>query len=539
MNDKYYAKGSGLSISIVCALFFLVGAFSFALYFLCHSYDSLCHEYLSLGGCFYRASFWTKDCFTHLVYEKGRILCLCALIGTLVAFIYILKTSLRDKDRRVVYKVPLPDRFWLDFGLLVIIAIGLWCYGNAHMQPGSDEIFSAVNFAELNPFQTLSYYPIPNNHILYNLVNGILFFWYPDKVESGRFIALLGYIATIYVMYRWLRTVIVNRYLCLAACLLLMVQLTTWGFSFEGRGYSLYLLMAWIAFVSIVNYKPGTDRGRSLKYYSIASVVGFCLLPSFLYVYLVLLLFIVFRQVQERKWDRYMLPYVMLTGLFVFLFYLPCFCFSGYDAVVHNKYVAPSAGDIGTFWKEFRQEIFYNWEVCFSATNADSKILDIILIALPLFLLFSKKNRSYGIVYLLTWSTFIIMMFTMKRVPYPRAVNGIFSISMAMMVLVILMFIEMVTKKVRADVAVASTVFFLLSCGIWIGINGYRMMDYHLYGSFVNKKYEEAIRDIALLPAGATVAFSDEDFFWYYCCRYAGYRVSRCPRADEAYYLKR
>jgi len=54
-------------------------------------------------------------------------------------------------------------------------AICLWIWGNKMAMPAYDEVFSAQNAAGIHPFQCVSYYMLPNNHLLFNLLNGLFF----------------------------------------------------------------------------------------------------------------------------------------------------------------------------------------------------------------------------------------------------------------------------------------------------------------------------------------------------------------------------
>jgi len=60
-----------------------------------------------------------------------------------------------------------------------------------------------------------------------------------------------------------------------------------------------------------------------------------------------------------------------------------------------------------------------------------------------------------------------------------------------------------------------------------------------MYGYPINYLYSVHSAVIAKIPAGSSIAFSDESFYYFYFCRKRHLKVSRCPRGDEDYYVIR
>jgi hypothetical protein len=59
-----------------------------------------------------------------------------------------------------------------------------------------------------------------------------------------------------------------------------------------------------------------------------------------------------------------------------------------------------------------------------------------------------------------------------------------------------------------------------------------------LYEYDVNAYYKDKLEWLANIPAGSTVAVSDEDFYSVYVCRKSGYKTTQCPTGNEDFYVK-
>lgn len=79
---------------------------------------------------------------------------------------------------------------------------------------------------------------------------------------------------------------------------------------------------------------------------------------------------------------------------------------------------------------------------------------------------------------------------------------------------------------------------FLIYLSLHFIVENKKRVSEYLYGynvNYMNSAITEKMRNI---PAGSSVSFSDESFYWYYVCKKEGYQVSQCPNGDEAYFIK-
>ena len=202
------------------------------------TYEQLIQFYKSLNSTFYNASIWSDKFFTATVKQQGNWWCLIALIAAIVWTVLV-----RKSKPFVLPKLSLKKNSLIIYSIIIIIGTALSYIANVHLRHGTDEIFSAYNFASLPAFQCLSYYALPNNHILFNFLNGINKFWCDDLVITGRIFSLICYVLTLCItwnfMQKWIQSILLRSF----ALLLLAVQLPVWGFSSQARGYEFLLLL--------------------------------------------------------------------------------------------------------------------------------------------------------------------------------------------------------------------------------------------------------------------------------------------------------
>jgi hypothetical protein len=241
----------------------------------------------------------------------------------------------------------------------------------------------------------------------------------------------------------------------------------------------------------------------------------------------------------RRRPLRTLITYQVLLTVFVFLFYLPAFCFSGTAAFTENKYMKLAdsglSGFIPSFFTYFRTVINY----CFSGTNS---VVNIILFLLPLelFVTPKKEHRTMALCYLILWGVFIAMSICMERVTFYRVIIMQMSLTMAFVVYTCYILISGVVTKFNMPrvgiIVFAIPVLFL--CGHLMK-HDKNDVALNLYFNNVNELYSKHIADINTIPKGSSVAFSDESFYYYYYCRELGYKVSKCPNGTEDYYVSR
>jgi hypothetical protein len=521
-----------LAVVIICCCFYLLSG-----------HDRLAQWYLHLNNCFYLSSSWPTTFFTRGIKSDGNMYCVIAIVISLPGGWYLVrKWKNPHLANAATFSIDLYDASFIT-GILTF-AIIAWMKGNAQTLPAYDEVFSADNAASLPPFQCLSYYMLPNNHLLYNLLNDLFFHVAADKVHTGRIISLVAYCLLSGYLFYWLKGLFSNRWLSAVSTLALMLQFQTWGFSFQARGYELYLLCEWASIISLINYLV-KDNKSLLHVYTICCIAGYACLPSFLYLHVAQLIFVALYQLVYRKAGIAIWKYQLIIFAGAFLFYLPALCFSGLEAITANKYVAPvhdfKLKPYHAFWDWMWNYLNPYFKHIFSDLYWQNHSFNTFFLCLPLVLLLNRKNKAnvlFGLFYLIMWLVFIALSVEMKRVPFERNLIGHYSIALAGIILVIHWFTGMrfPEKKIIARWVLFPACCLLLA--VHFKYTDKDLLKDTLYEYDVNGTYTTLDSTVQIIGKGSTAAFSDESFYMRYMCRKNDCISSRCPTGTEDWYIK-
>lgn len=501
-------------------------------------HDALSKWYFHLNACFYHSSNWSTDFFTPGIKSDGNTYCIIAIPISLIAVYYIIRSFKRSKSMATV-------RFdWIDtLPLIVCIAaaISLWVKGNAQAMPAYDEIFSAQNSAGIHPFQTVSFYMLPNNHIFFNFLNNVLFHSFADKVATGRIISLLAYVGVTVSLFLFLNTIIRNRWITGIAVIAIISQFLTWAFSFQSRGYELYLLAEWASVISLFMYTTGRD-GKWLKVNFVSCVAGYFCMPSFLYFHVGEVLFMVTWCLAQKQTMREYWKYQVAIVFATYILYLPTLCFSGLDALAHNNYVAPMKATFGSFVNWVFPQLNDNYvSHIFSNIQAGKLPLNLVMVLAPVLLIFVKKNkpfRAFGAFYCSLVLTFVLLVLIMKRLPFERNLIGHYSVALAGLLLLSIQLANSVFKRFPQTVALSFTFIVPLLLAIHFFRTNDDLLRETPYEYDVNKLYTEKVRSIEMIPPSASVYASEEEFCSGYICLKKGCKLNKCPDGTEDYYIK-
>ncbi len=535
LNTKLIERGLWLCI-IPCFLAIIY----FCIVYLVSTYSRLSNWYLGLCESFYRKEFWTTQFFTPHTKSIGNIYCSIA-ISIAISGVWC---SWRRLSRIKNLKVPITDltlntKSLIMPCLLLLLATIASLWGKSLVAPSNDEVFSAVYCAGVHPFITLSYYMLPNNHILFNLLNNLLFHSFTDKVASGRVISLFAYWLTLLLAFQWLRQYFMPGWLAFLAALALALQFPLWGFSFQARGYELQAMAAWWALISLYKFISSGAR-KWLSFMCFACVWGYACVPTFLYFHAAIVAFAFLYTLKHKTDGLLLLKYQLYLIIAVFLFYLPCLCFSGSGAITGNTYVV-SGKTLSQLLSETIPTAQNFLLYCFSLFVPEHYRIETVLFLLPLSLLFNRKFliRCLGLFYMLMWLACIFLAVIMKSFPLDRTLPGQFSITLALCIYSIYILLNAFAAKFRVHLLaklVLPCIILLLSVNFLLKNREYSV---HYMCHFPVNDFYSVIMKLGILeiPKGSTVSYSYETFFWYYLCLKNGCQVKRVFTGKEDYYV--
>jgi hypothetical protein len=509
-----------------------------ALAYLLTPYAALRDWYLGRTPNLYRAATWSRDFFTPAVKAQGNWFCLGGLALLAVGLVWWALPRLRPAflrkaplaDYSLDPKPPLVARAdWPYLGGLLVVAAGLWGLGAAQLPPAYDEVFSAVYSAGSGSvFVAWSYYMLPNNHLLFNVLNGGLFGWLGQPtvlLTTGRVLSGLAYVATVGVIYRTLRGLTGYRILAAGLALLAALQYAIWGFGCQARGYALYALMHWLAVASLLGYWQRPTAGRRWGN-AVAVAVGYATVPTFLFYHVAQLLAVATVQLRRRQPDgQFWWAQANALGA-SYWFYLPALCFSGLKALSDNQYVRPHQGPLAEFVVKYWPKFLNYTTYCFGYGGPDYG-LSYVLVLLPLVLLVwprpaaaASQNWPWRLALLYAFWLLALVAGTLKLhlLLFPRNALALFSMALVLGVLAP----GLLLRRWRRWAGTA----VMLALGIGLGARFVRHNPVQdpsgLYNSKVLRDYQLGLKRIATLPPSGTRAFSEESFYPYFLSLQAG-----------------
>ena len=197
-----------------------------------------------------------------------------------------------------------------------------------------DEAWSFVHFSGVGFVQTAVYYPLPNNHIFYNLVSRLFgFLPLPAEVSTRLPSFFASFIAT------WYFFKLAHRYfsstLALFVTILFAAACPVILYSVEGRGYGFLICCTVLLFYAADHFTgPQKDRKYRLLYIS-AMIVGLYTMPAFLFTVFATSGITGGYDLVQKRW-RSLWIFLLdnaIAGLAVFLLYAPVVYFSGLAAL--------------------------------------------------------------------------------------------------------------------------------------------------------------------------------------------------------------
>jgi len=521
-------------------LLFLAAYIFGTICYLISDYIALKAWYLHLFPCIYRHSYWTEQFFTPEVLRLGKIYAALGLLISLVLSTWLFRMVFKHKSFGSV-SIQLNRSDSIPLFILYGLAISCWIYGFLVSYPAYDEVFSAINCAGIHPFQTVSYYMLPNNHVFFNLLNGTIFHWVDNKVVSGRVISGIAMLALIPVLYFWLLKQTKSRYYATLFGGLMLLQFPVWAFSFQARGYAIYLFCAWVAILSLQKYLE-SRRGVFLVIHGLVTVIGFWIMPAYLFWEIAILLYALIYMICFRKLEWKLIITHVIAACFVYLAYLPILLFSGKAAVTDNRYV--KAGKILAFkeyWPGFKNTFRCSIQYCFSGNIDGHNWSYLILFFLPVLLYFLiRKTGSASFVgfYIITWLVLTAMILNTQVYPFMRNLIAHDSITLGVLLISIYTFANQILgeryKLVRAGL------FSVAVLGMAYHFTVFNRGHIHdsIYSYEADVRYKSLQSAVLSLPAGARVGLSDEGFYWQFLCERRGIPASMCMGVDANYYIK-
>lgn len=244
-------------------------------------------------------------------------------------------------------KVPYPALCLL--ALLLLTAERLWFLTERGIH--LDEAYTFIEFTYEGIWRSMSYYPVPNNHVFLTVITAVFYKFTGSPFWSLRLPALLiGLAATVYIFLRVFRYT--TFWVAFTGVGLFCLSYHALFYSLHARGYFLLTAFSAMAAFSVFDFLETRQR-RSLLPFVLATCLGFYTVPVFLYPFLSIAFFggITLLVRRQTKALAELAATSVLAGLLTVLLYLPVFWVSGLNAVIGNEFVVPAS--FGAYFRNF------------------------------------------------------------------------------------------------------------------------------------------------------------------------------------------
>lgn len=209
-----------------------------------------------------------------------------------------------------------------------------YCYLLFQTPSQYDELFSYRYFSSKGIWASLSYYPVPNNHVLYNMCSSISL-WLPFSDEKlMRLPSILASLLTTFYFFKVCLTSL-NKTTSLIIITLLIGSYPFTLFSISARGYAFVNLFCVLLLYASIQI--ATDKSTTKHWYLffISIFLGLLSMPSFVYVLFPILMYLFFVLVFKKN---NLLKFMLFTTsaiLLTIIFYLPIYYFNNPDNLLN------------------------------------------------------------------------------------------------------------------------------------------------------------------------------------------------------------
>lgn len=298
-----------------------------------------------------------------------------------------------------------------DLKYLLIIPLSASVYFAFTLPVSYDEAWTYLNFTSKGILLSISYYPAPNNHILHSiLTNFTSLFRFFSPLFCMRISAVIVNFLFLAVSFSFFKKYYNEKFALKVSGICSVLFLTIY-YSYMSRGYGLVCLFFVTALYASFNITEKGNKNIDWLWFSLSSVLGFYTMPSFLYPFFTLNVFILLCNNAVLKKQ---IISTCLTLIIVALLYLPVIIVNGISALINNPYVKPLP----------RKEVIQQLPLFLNNAIADitgiNSIVILLLICLSVGFIFYKKEKK-SILFILVFLIAPVIVLTLHSViPFSR-----------------------------------------------------------------------------------------------------------------------
>jgi len=327
----------------------LILALSF-FYFLHTNYNALCTRLLTSINKLNRAEEFKQKYFTKKLFYSIRILSGVLLLMGVVAALFLKNRSYAAFNYLInsilYFLINVRSFFSNSFKgnkyliIYAIILLVITCF-NIFQQPIMyDEATTGIDYIRSGVIPSAIYYNAPNNHIFYNVLSSIIYKIPLDLKIESRIVDLLIIFSCFIILFRLLERYY-GKNIALISTTLFCYCFPIMLYAFQARGYLMLTFFALIQIYSALKIISNATQNSRFYWmtFSLSSILGFYTMPSFLYPYVAINIFLLFCGGNSVGQIKTLIINNIIIGIIVLLLYTPVFVVNGVQAVTNNQYV--------------------------------------------------------------------------------------------------------------------------------------------------------------------------------------------------------
>ncbi len=391
-----------------------------------------------------------------------------------------------------IKKNPTKFLYFLGFFLLIFVVLG---YYAVYFPALEDEVFAYTQLVSRGFFINIVYYPGPNHHVFFDLIAYFLSFFeyfFIEKYYILRFISVIcgGILGVKLLNYCYNSPPLwgearggVQKYVpILLFFFIFFAQSPLFLMLFLGRGYALQILFGVILIENFVKQQAKARwYDKNIVFWA---VLGFYTIPTFLYVWVSLMVY--FQLLEGLKPSKSFYKIIFLNfwvAFWVFLLYSPIFLVSGIGSVFANDWVKSLS--FGQFFSGYFEYFYKVFDYLFPIFP---EFFGILLGILGIFLIFFVEKKR-KILYLSLIFTPFVLIFFQKILPPERIFTYFY-------VVFLVVFLEFLNKPIRFLKPYRFEYFFLaFFIFFYFGKNHIKIhfedSKYHIFAKEFVKKYNQ------------------------------------------------
>lgn len=351
-----------------------------------------------------------------------------------------------------------------------------------YMPVSYDEAWTYLQFTSKSPLSSLCYYPAPNNHVLHSLITNVTRYTpFLSTLLCLRISSILFSFFSWLICFSFLKKYYSENISLVITGFASMLFMSVY-YSYMSRGYGLVLFFFIIGLYAAFNIISKDNRAKDWIVFAVTNVLGFFTMPSYLYAFLSLNIFILLNNKFQLR-DQFV--YNLCTLIFVLVLYTPIIIVNGVGALTSNTFVVPIS----------RMEVIDRLPGFLATTLTEISGVSFLCISVLLMISFLKiiqsKNKFELTLFVIFIASPALFLIVHSVIPFPRT---FYYYAFVLVFLVVIPFkrnIQNISAMYLLIVVV--TIQFLLVVNFYLNIKKYETFNitYHEMNKNIvgNKSY--------------------------------------------------